>query len=99
MAVNSNKRAVLERRLRELRHAINHRFSIEKIEDCGRNVIDAVLGVLKKHRPAFFEHDNTDEIQIWRSLESSWRSIKPSDIPEITENWPESPPMHLLRLH
>ena len=61
-------------------------------------LIDAVLGVLKKYRPAFFEHDNTDEIDKWRSLESRWRSIKPRDIPEITEKWPESPPLRLLRL-
>ncbi|MGK0186797.1 MAG: hypothetical protein ACI9R3_002580 [Verrucomicrobiales bacterium] len=98
MAVDSNKWAVLERRLRELRHAMNHEYSEERVGACGQKVIDAVLGVLKKYRPAFFEHADTDEIEEWRALESRWRSMKPTDIPEMTREWPDSPSMRLLRL-
>lgn len=97
MAVNSNKWTVLERRLRELRHAVNHELSAEHIGARGQRVIDAVLGVLKKYRPPFFEHANTDEIQEWRTLETRWRAIKPTDVPEITRTWPQSPPLSLLR--
>ncbi len=98
MAVDSNKWAVLERRLRELRHAINHDFSAELIEARGQKVIDAVLGVLKKNRPPFFAHADTEETQEWSALEQRWRTMKPTDIPEFTSKWPESPSMRLLRL-
>ena len=97
MTRNSDKLSRLDRRMRELEHAIKHDAESEIISKKADRVRAAVLTALKKFRPAFFEQSDSGAIQKWGILERRWEAISTDEIIAKTRLWGEHVAIRDLR--
>ncbi len=83
MAKDSKKRPVLDRRKKELDHAIKHGLTAEVIARRAEKVRAAAITVIKKERGSFAHVEGAPGNEEWKMLTARWEQLTTAEILEL----------------
>jgi len=98
MAKDSDKRSVLDRRKKELDHALKHDLAPAAIARRAEKVRAAAIAVTKKYRGAFAHLEGARGHREWKELTEKWEQLTTDEIVELVRQWPPRPAIRDVRL-